>query len=87
MVARAHGGNLHWFSIETEKIEHYEHCIDTLEAMGYIFLSFTIDGRRGVRNTLQKRYPGIPIQHCQFHQLQTITQKLTKRGLIENFGG
>ena len=31
-----------------------------------------------LRTLLQKRFPGIPIQKCQFHQLQTITQKLTR---------
>lgn len=83
IVARANSRNLHWFPIETEKIEHYERCLDTLETAGFIFSSFTIDGRRGVRKMLQKRYPEIPIQHCQYHQLQTITQKLTQRPKLE----
>jgi len=83
IVARANSKNLHWFSIETEKIEHYERCLDNLVAVGFIFASFTIDGRRGVRKMLQERYPGIPIQHCQYHQLQTITQKLTQRPKLE----
>ena len=83
MVARAHGRNLHWFPIATEKVEHYERCLDNLEAAGYSFASFTTDGKRGVRKMLQKRYPGIPYQHCQFHQLQTITHKLTKRPKLE----
>jgi len=36
-----------------------------------------IDGRRGVREMLERK--GIPVQHCQFRQLQTKTQCLTKR--------
>ena len=83
LVARANSRNLHWFPIETEKVEHYGHCLHTLEAAGFSFASFTIDGRRGVRKLLQKLYPHIPIQHCQYHQLQTITQKLTQRPKLD----
>jgi hypothetical protein len=83
LVARANSRNLHWFPIETEKVEHYGRCLNTLEAVGCTFASFTIDGRRGVRKLLQKRYPPIPIQQCQYHQLQTITQKLTQRPKLE----
>ena len=79
LVARANSRNLYWFSIETEKVEHYERCIDTLAAAGIEFKSFTIDGRRGVRKMLQERYPNTPVQQCQYHQKQTITQKLTRR--------
>lgn len=79
LVARANGRNLHWFSIASEKVEHYGRCLETLETAGFQFTSFTIDGRKGVRKMLQERYPGTPIQHCQYHQLQTITQKLTRR--------
>lgn len=79
LVARANGKNLHWFPIATEKVAHYTRCLDTLEAAEFRFASFTIDGRRGVRTLLQKRFPDVPIQHCQYHQLQTITQKLTQR--------
>jgi hypothetical protein len=83
MVARANSRNLHWFPIETEKVEHYEQCLNTLEAAEFTFKSFTIDGRRGVRKLLQKRYPHVPIQHCQYHQLQTIIQKLTQRPKLQ----
>ena len=60
----------------TERTRDYEVATDTIEAMGYSNLMVTIDGRRGVRNMLEAR--GIPVQHCQFHQLMTITQCLTK---------
>lgn len=79
LVARALKRNLYWFPISSEKVEHYERCLATLTAAGCTFASFTIDGRRGVRQMLLDRYPHVPVQHCQFHQLQTITQKLTKR--------
>jgi hypothetical protein len=79
LVCRANSRNLYWKEIVSEKIEYYADCLDVLEAAGFLFQSFVIDGRKGVRELLQERYPEIPIQLCQFHQIQTITQKLTKR--------
>lgn len=61
----------------TEKTRDYEVATDTIESMGYSIIMATIDGRRGVRQMLEGK--GIPVQHCQFHQLMTITQCLTKR--------
>lgn len=69
---------LYWAVVEgTEKTRDYEIATDTIEAMGYSIIMATIDGRRGVRQMLEAR--GIPVQHCQFHQIATITQCLTKR--------
>jgi hypothetical protein len=64
----------------TEKTLDYLVATDTIEAMGYSILAATIDGRRGVRTMLEAH--GIPVQHCQFHQLMTITQCLTKQPRI-----
>ena len=61
----------------SERTVHYQTALDTLEEMGYEVTGATIDGRRGVRELLEQR--GIPAQYCQFHQLQTITQCLTRR--------
>lgn len=83
LVCRANRRNLYWLPIASEKVEYYARCLDALEAAGFQFKSFTIDGRKGVRKMLQERYPDIPIQLCQFHQLQTITQKLTKKPKLE----
>lgn len=67
----------------TERTVDYEVATDTIESMGYNIIAVTIDGRRGVRAMLEAR--GILVQHCQFHQLMTITQCLTKRPrLIQN---
>jgi hypothetical protein len=69
---------LYWTSIEgTERTIDYDAATDTLEAMGYQVQAAVIDGRRGVREMLERK--GIPVQQCQFHQLQTITQCLTRR--------
>lgn len=67
----------------TERTIDYEVATDTIESMGYSIIAVTIDGRRGVRNMLEAR--GVPVQHCQFHQLMTITQCLTKKPrLVQN---
>lgn len=76
----AQGENLvlyYGFLNGSERTVDYEAALDTLEGLGYRVLGATIDGRRGVRELLQRR--GIPVQYCQFHQLQTITRCLTRR--------
>jgi hypothetical protein len=83
LVCRANGRNLYWMEIPSEKMEYYDRCLDNLIAAGFRCKSFTIDGRKGVRVLLQKRFPSIPIQQCQFHQIQTITQKLTRNPKLE----
>lgn len=60
----------------TERTIDYEVATDTIESMDYHIIMATIDGRRGVRHMLEEQ--GIPVQHCQFHQMMTITQCLTK---------
>ena len=51
--------------------------LDDLESMGYVFRSFTVDGRKGVKKYLKLRYPDVPLQHCLFHQEAAITRYLT----------
>lgn len=79
LVCRALSQNFFWRYITTEKIEEYARCLDAMEAAGNRFLSFTIDGRRGVRQYLENRYKGIPVQYCHFHMRQLVTMRLTKR--------
>lgn len=79
-ATRSNGENmaLYWTSIEgTERTIDYDIATDTLEAMGYKLQAAVIDGRKGVRQMLERK--GIAVQQCQFHQAQTITQCLTKR--------
>jgi hypothetical protein len=61
----------------TERVADYETAVDTLESLGYTVQAAVIDGRQGVREMLLGK--GILVQHCQFHQLQTVTQSLAKR--------
>lgn len=61
----------------SERTLHYEVALDTLEGLGYTVVGAAIDGRRGVRELLESR--GIPVQYCQFHQLQIVNRYLTRR--------
>jgi len=64
------------FLDSTERVLDYEVALDTLESLGYTVEAIVIDGQRGVRQMAQRK--GITVQHCQFHQLLTITQCLTR---------
>lgn len=56
-----------------ENLENLEACLKEIEnEFKYSFLSFTIDGKKGVIQLLERLYPIIPIQLCQFHQIKTI---------------
>lgn len=83
LVARANGKNLLWKEIETEKAEDYELLILSLQAAGMLFSSFVIDGKRGVLHMILKKFPGTPVQFCQFHQMQIITRYLSKKPKLE----
>ncbi len=38
----------------------------------------TFFGRAGVKNLLKSMFPNLPIQHCLFHQKQTVQQYISK---------
>jgi hypothetical protein len=78
LVAYGENTVLYWAILSaTERTLDYGVATDTIASMGYSIIAATIDGRRGVRQMLESK--GIPVQLCQFHQLMTITQCLTKR--------
>lgn len=79
LIARAERRNILWKKIETESIAVYELFLRDLTATGVVMASCTIDGRRGVLQLLQRMFPGLPVQLCQFHQIQTITRYLSTR--------
>ena len=83
LVCRTNGKNLYWKEIITEKILHYEEAIDSLLAIGHCFAGFVIDGRKGVITMLQRRYPTLAIQLCQFHQIQTIKKYIPRTAITE----
>lgn len=79
LVSRAERKNLLWKEIATERAEYYTDMADDLAYAGFSFSAFVIDGRRGVRQGLMKKYPGIPIQQCQFHQILIVTRYLSTK--------
>lgn len=73
--------NLLWYDIEYETILAYTRGVDTLVQAGCEVKGITIDGRPGTIRALEYY---APVQHCQFHQLQTVTKYLTKRPKFES---
>lgn len=71
--------NLIWKHIEKEKVEDYLQLKLFLEKKGYVIQGVVIDGKQGV----PKVFEPIPVQICQFHQVKTITSKLTKKPKLE----
>lgn len=77
LVFRSNQVNLYWRFVVSETLAEISAGLDALEAQGYQFQSAIIDGRQGVIQLFLKRYSGIPIQLCQFHQTQTIRRYTT----------
>ena len=82
-MARILGKNIHWREIKTENLNEYRFLLEELKTLGFPFSSFVIDGRAGVKNVLQSMFPGLPIQHCQFHQKQTVQHYISKNPKLE----
>lgn len=78
MVFRKLGKNLSWKYVDSEKLSYYLEELRNLEYLEYTFKSFTIDGRRGVVQLLQKYFNTTPIQICHFHQVQIVTRYTTR---------
>jgi hypothetical protein len=76
MLFRIKGKTI-YFKQCAENIANISQCLKEIEALGYSFKSFTIDGRKGVAEYLKQTY-GVPVQYCQFHQKKTIRRYLTK---------
>ena len=76
---RANSKNIYWKQVDSEKVIYLSECFDSLNACEFTFKSFTIDGKRGFIRFLERRYPSVPIQFCQFHQKAIIRRYNTKR--------
>ena len=82
MIYRAGGQNLKCSFVPSEKLEYY--LTDLFELFKqYVFKSFTIDGRRGLIQLLQRHYPNTPIQICHFHQVAIVTRYITRKPKTE----
>jgi|WetSurMetagenome_2_1015567.scaffolds.fasta_scaffold258274_1 hypothetical protein len=70
--------------IDTEKLVYLEESLKHIESnLNYTFNSFTIDGRKGVIQLLERLYTNTPIQLCQFHQIKIILTYTTKNPKTE----
>lgn len=65
--------------ISSETKSEYERAKKEIEDLGYIIQAVVLDGRTGIPRVFE----GIPIQICQFHQLQIVRRKLTLRPQTE----
>ena len=77
LVARAPAlkANLGWTWIEHETKEAYAGLRRFVESKGFTLTAAVLDGRTGI----PKVFTDIPVQICQFHQLQIVRRKLTLR--------
>jgi len=67
--------NLGWAWIESETKEAYAGLRAFIEAKGFTLTAVVLDGRTGIPRV----FGDIPVQICQFHQLQIVRRKLTLR--------
>jgi hypothetical protein len=67
--------NLGWAWIPSETKENYDLLRKDIESRGHTFVGVVLDGRTGI----PKVFLGLPVQICQFHQLQIVRRKLTLR--------
>lgn len=77
LIFRANGKNIYWQFIKSETLKEMTSALNQLDQAGYQFNSVTIDGRKGIIKLFEARYPGLPIQMCQFHQAQIIRRYTT----------
>ena len=78
-VFRSESENIYWNYCESEKLIEYQKGLDIIDQQ-YQVISVTIDGRRGLRQLIQRIYSfSVPVQYCHFHQVQTIIKYTTKK--------
>jgi len=68
-----------WKHIQTEKVADYKYLLNELLSLGYMVLSVTIDGKRGVSNV----FKGYPLQMCHFHQKRIVQRYITLHPKLE----
>lgn len=65
--------------IHTETKLVYQEAKQKLEQKGFTILAVVADGRIGIKPV----FKGIPLQMCQFHQIQIVNRYLTKKPKLE----
>lgn len=71
--------NLHWKFLPYETVREYMKGVDYIESIGTKVKAIVCDGRRGVF----KAFGDLPIQMCQFHQIQIVKRYLTRNPRLE----
>ena len=67
--------NLGWAWIQNETKETYSLLKNHIAKRGFRLTAAVLDGRSGI----PRIFSDIPVQLCQFHQMQTVKRKLTLR--------
>jgi len=71
--------NLYWTEVRSETAAVYQEGRQILEEIGFTFDAIVLDGRKGIKTV----FPDIPVQMCQFHQIQIVNRYLTRRPKLE----
>ena len=71
--------NLYWTEVNAETRAVYREGRQMLEKLGFTFDAIVLDGRTGIKSV----FSDIPVQMCQFHQIQTIIRYLTRKPKLE----
>lgn len=83
LMARSKWKVLYWQEIESESNSEYLKCFLELENRGYLLSAIVVDGRQGVRHLIAKHYPLVPVQFCQFHQVEIVKRYIPQRARTE----
>lgn len=71
--------NLLWKFLPYETITEYIAGIEELQRGGWNIIGIVCDARRG----LVQAFPNIPVQMCQFHQVQIVLRYITRNPKLE----
>jgi hypothetical protein len=71
--------NIHYHEIATETPSEYLKARQAVEAKRFIIEAAVIDGKRGIKAV----FADIPVQMCQFHQIQIVKRYLTSRPKLD----
>ncbi len=71
--------NVHWFEVNTENPSLYLRAKAEMAAKGITLVAVVLDGKAGIR----AMFEGLPVQMCQFHQIQIVRRYLTTRPKLE----
>lgn len=71
--------NLFWKEIKHENLEEYRSGLRYLKKEGWDIQAIVSDGKRGLLTIL----PDIPIQMCQFHQVQIVLRYITRNPRLQ----